>query len=323
MKKYFLTLFIAVILFTGCSDTIKNDNDKKIVAFISLSSVDDNTFSGFKERMNDLGWKENGNISYIIAGAAKNVKFLPDKVKSAIDKKPDLILVSSTPATQEVKKQNTKGIPVVFCPVNDPSGTGIVENTNKPEGFITGVRLPSGDEKRTEWLYRLKPDIKNILVPYTPNDNSSRKSRTDIKKIAKELNLNIIEIPLKNADNIDQYLKNIPKNIDAVILPRDSLVESMIEKFVNYSFQKKLPLSVPSYQQVQKGGLYTFGFIHKELGKDAANIADKILKGVKVTDLPVKFGSAFLVLNETTADKIGIKFDKDTISSAKLVIKQH
>jgi putative tryptophan/tyrosine transport system substrate-binding protein len=318
MKRCFLVLvvFSMVLFFTGCGE----DNNKiKTVAFISLSNVDNNTFNGFKSKMKEMGWNENENIKYVVAGAALNVKNLPNKVSSIIKQKPDMILVSSTPATQEVKKQNID-IPVVFCPVNDPVGAKIVQNTNKPEGMITGVRLPVGDHKRTEWLYQIVPNIKNVLVPYTLKYQSSIKSLKDMEEIAKELGFSIISKPFDNVSGIDQFLKSLPKNIDAIMLPRDSIIESHIDKFVAYTLKRKIPLSAPSYQQVEKGALYTYGFIHTELGKDAAGIADKILKGVKVTDLPVKFGNAYLVLNKTTAKKIGIILNDDMLSKAKLVL---
>lgn len=317
--KLFQIISLMLLLLLGFSGCEKKQ-EIKTVSFISLSNVDDNTFSGFKERMKEFGWEEHVNIQYSVAGAAQKVEFLPKKVSDALSKNPDLILVASTPATQEVKKQNSS-IPTVFCPVSDPIGANIMKNTNQPQGVITGVRLPVGDQKRTEWLYQIVPNLKSVFVPYTPDYQASAVSRNDMKQIAKELDFNIIEKPLVKIEQINQFLNAIPKDIDAIILPRDSLIESMIEHFVNYSLEHKIPLSVPSYQQVQKGALYTFGFIHKELGKDAAAIADKILRGVHVSDLPVKYGNAYLVLNETTAKKIGITFSLDTISNAKLIIK--
>ena len=319
MNKTIVTLLIILftLLLSGCSEKEQNT---KTVAFISLSNVDDNTFNGFKIKMKELGWSEDDNIEFIIAGAAKSVDKLPEKVTNILKKTPDLVLVSSTPATIEVKKQ-IKEIPVVFCPVNDPIAAGIVKNSNQPEANITGVRLPVGDFKRAEWLYQIAPNIKKVFVPFTPNDKSSSSSRDDIRLIANEIGFKIIEKPLVDSKNIEQFIANIPEGIDAIILPRDSIIESAVEKFVAYSLEKKLPLSVPSYQQVKKGALYTFGFIHKELGKDAAMIADKVLKGIKVNDLPVKFGKAYLVVNETTAKKIGIELSGDVLNNAKLIIK--
>lgn len=318
MKKKTLNyLFIIVtILFTGCDE----DKNIKTIAFVSLSDVDDNTFAGFKIKMEELGWIENDNIKYTMAGAAKDVAYLPNKVKNIIAQNPDMILVSSTPATQEVKKQN-KNIPVVFCPVNDPIGANIVQKTNKPEGLITGIRLPASDYKRTEWLYQIAPNIKNVFVPFTPDDQSSKLSIDSMKSVAKELGFSLIIKPFVEAKNIDQFIQSIPTNIDAIILPRDSIIESQVSKFVEYSLNKKIPLSVPSYQQVQKGALFTYGFIHKELGKDAALMANKILKGVKTMDIPIKFGNAYLVINESTAKKIGIPLSNELVNNAKLIVK--
>ena len=319
MRSFFL-LIITVFFFLGCDHS---QNTTKTIAFISLSKVDNNTFIGFKNQMKEMGWEEKININYIITNPAQEVSNLPKIVQSVVDQKPDLILVSSTPATQEVKKQTqNKNIPVVFCPVSDPINANIVQNTKKPEANITGVRLPLSDIKRTEWLYKLVPTIKTIFLPYTPHDNSSELNIKEIKSVAKNLSLKVITKPLTNGNSIDQFMNTIPSNIDAIILPRDSLVESQIDKFAKYAIKHKLPLSVPSYQQVQKGALYTFGFIHHELGKDAAKIADKILRGVKVTDLPIKFGNSYLVINEDTANKIGIQLTDDVRRNAKLIIKE-
>lgn len=315
-----LLMFILVLFFMS-DETKKEDNIKKI-AFVSLSHVDDNTFKGFKLQMKKYGWDENKNINYIVPGAAIKAENLNSIINSVIQKKPNLILVSSTPATQEVKRLTIgKNIPVVFCPVNDPVGSQIVSNPKMPEGDITGIRLPVGDIKRFEWLHAIAPSVKTVLVPYTPNDDSSIASRDNIIKIANQLKIKIIQEPFSENISIDQFFSKIPKSIEAIFLPRDSRMEVKIDSFVNYAIKNKLPLSAPSYQQVQKGALFTFGFIHTELGIEAAKMVDKILKGVKPADLPIKSGNAYLVINEKTAKKIGIKIPANAIRNAKLIIK--
>ncbi|MEA3227734.1 MAG: ABC transporter substrate-binding protein [Campylobacterota bacterium] len=319
-------IFIFIIIVIGIFFLVL-DNDsgemqtKKRVAFVSLSYVDDNTFNGFKAQMKKYGWDENENIEYIVLGAAVKAENLYDIVNSVIKKNPDLILVASTPATQEVKRQTTnKDIPIVFCPVNDPVGANIVVNPHMPEGDITGIRLPIGDIKRFEWLHTIVPSVKTVLVPYTPDDDASIVSRKNIKKIAKLVDIKIIEKPLDEDMSLEQFISTIPE-IEAVFLPRDSRIEVRIEDFVKFALERKLPLSVPSYQQVERGGLFTFGFIHTELGADAAKMVDKILQGVKPADLPIKFGTAYLVLNEKTAQTIGVRFPKSAIRNAKMIIK--
>lgn len=320
---YFL-IGIGLILLSGFyffGNTSKT-NPIKTVAFISISEVDDKTFEGFKNKMTTLGWIENKNIQYFIQHPAKNIQNLAPLIKNAINLNPDMILSASTPATQELKKQlKDKTIPVVFCPVNDPVSANIVKNPNAPEGTITGVRLPFGDAKRFEWLYVIKPNIKNILVPFTKDDAGSIVSRADIYKVAKFLKANLIEIPIEENEPVFDFIKSIQQPFDAIFIPRDSRVEVKIDDFVNYAVKHKLPLSAPSYQQVEKGALFTYGFIHSKLGEDAAIMSDKILKGVKPTDIPVKFGEAYLVINEKTASKIGISFPDDVIINSHQILK--
>ena len=322
-RNFFIILALVITLVITISLT-KSKDEVKIykVAFVSLSKVDDNTFNGFKTKMESYGWKEGVNIEYIVPGAAKVSEKLKPIVKSVIEKKPDLILVSSTPATQEVKRA-VKGlnIPVVFCPVNDPVSSNIVINQNAPEGNITGIRLPTGDTKRFEWLYTISPNIKNVLIPYSKNDGSSIASRDAIRDIAKSLNINLIEKAFLETMTIEQFFEQCPKCSDAIFLPRDSRIEARIKNFVKYSIDNKLPLSVPSYQQVQEGALFTYGFIHEQLGKQAARMADRILRGVNPEDLPVKYGNAYLVINKKTAKQINISFSDSVIRNAKLIIE--
>ena len=325
-RNIYIIVALIVTLFTIVyfSSNGGSSNESKIhkVAFVSLSVVDDNTFNGFKKKMKSYGWEEDKNIQYIVPGAANIVENLPSIVKSVINKKPDLILVSSTPATQEVKRAvEGLNIPVVFCPVNDPVSSKILLNQNAPKGNITGIRLPTGDSKRFEWLHTISPNIKKVLIPYSKNDGSSITSRDAVREVAKSLNITLIEKAFLENMTVKQLFEECTKCSYAIFLPRDSRIEARIEDFVKYSIENKLPLSAPSYQQVQKGALFTYGFIHEELGKQSARMADRILRGVKPEDLPVKYGNVYLVINKKTANKINISFSETVIRNAKLIIE--
>jgi putative ABC transport system substrate-binding protein len=315
-------ILLSIVLLTKTVLDSGDLEEKKSIAFIQLSQVDDKTFEGFKTQMELLGWSDK-KVQYIVPGAAQKVKNLPGIVEKVLEKKPDLIFVSSTPATQAVKKAiEGRNIPVVFCPVNDPVKSNIVKNQNMPEGSITGVRLPTADGKRLEWIKYIVPDVKNILVPYSANDLSALKSLESISAVSKELDINLIKIPLKPDDKLSEIFSSVKSSVDAIYLPRDSQIEVRIDQFVHYADSRKIPLCTPSYQQVEKGALFTYGFIHRELGKDAAKMADLILKGVNPSDLPIKFGESYLVINKKTAQKIGLELSKEVLNRAHMVIEK-
>ena len=70
---------------------------------------------------------------------------------------------------------------------------------------------------------------------------------------------------------------------------------------------------------VKDGGFLSVGIDYKELGKETAKIVDKVLKGNKVENIPVKVFKTNLkvYVNTTTKDKLGIKLPESITSDSK------
>lgn len=100
----------------------------KVIAIVQLTDVDNPTVAGFQEAMTGLGYREGQEVVYLNSGAVGRSDRLEDVIHSHLLKQPDLIFVSSTPATQAVKRltEARQQPPVVFAPVNDPLRAGIV-----------------------------------------------------------------------------------------------------------------------------------------------------------------------------------------------------
>jgi len=324
MKKNtsFLTAFVIVTaIFAVLFYRQLSHKEVYTVGVVSLTKVDKETFRGFKEAMETYGFVENRNIAYLNEGPAESIAKLDTIVQRQLTSDVDLFFVSSTPGTQAVKKA-TEGsdIPILFCPVNDPVASGIVKSLKYPGGHITGIKLPSGDRQRLQWLRKIVPGVKTILVPYTPGDKSSEFSRFQAAEAAKAFDIRLIEEPVKSETALHEVLERNGASIDAIFLPRDSSIESFIGEFVAYSDRHKLPLSAPSLQQVEQGALFTYGFIHYEMGRQAARLAQRILNGESPAALPVQTAKSYLVINIKTAKKIGLKIPDAILVEADRLI---
>lgn len=297
----------------------------RIISIVQLTSVDDATVAGFREAMAGLGYREGVDVVYLGAGAVGSVEALDSAISKHLEKKPDLIFVSSTPAALAVKRltDGRKKPPVVFAPVNDPLSAGIVADLRHPGGHITGIRLPMGDGLRLKWLVRIVPGVERIYMPYSADDKSALTSLQQASAAAEALGVTLLprRVIDSNAKGIAEAVAAIPDQADAIFLPRDSRIEAKIATFVAAAERRRLPLSAPSFTQTQAGALFSFGFVHRDIGRQAARLADQIFKGQAPGDLPVEMAENQLAINLTAAGRIGIAIPDDIVRQADYVIR--
>jgi len=324
MRKTLLYLLPAAVLLLGaCLFFCKNDGEKQsyTVGVISLTHVDQKTFEGFKKEMERYGFTEGANIRYLNDGPARSIKNLDAMIEKQLKAGVDLLFVSSTPATLAVQHATfNTAVPVVFCPVNDPVASGIVASLEYPGGTVTGVKLPLGEKERFDWLLALSPGIKTVLIPYTPGDKSSEFSRAEAFIAAQAKEVGLIEEPVTDKAGLLALLERRKKEIGAIFLPRDSSMESHIETLVAFADENRLPLAAPGCQQVEQGALFAYGFIHSEMGKQAAGIVFRIFNGTPPASIPVESARNYLIINLDTAKKIGLKIPEALLAGADRLI---
>lgn len=293
------------------------------IALVQLTAVDRQTVAGFKAGMAEAGYREGRDVVYLDPGPVGRIEALEAVVHDLLQRQPDLFMVSSTPATQAVRRLTaSKNIPVVFAPVNDPLGAGIVADLKHPGGWITGVRLPIGDDLRLQWLSEIAPGTRRVFVPYTPEDKSALTSLESIARVAPRLGLTLLPRPVRGEAGVLAALADLPADVDAVFLPRDSSVESHVDLFVAFARPRRLPVCAPSLIQVEAGALFSYGFVHGDIGRQAARLARQIFTGVKPGDLPVEMAESVLSLNLVTAREIGIAIPDTILLQAERVVRE-
>jgi putative ABC transport system substrate-binding protein len=293
------------------------------IGVINLSPRLEPILEGFKARMAELGYQEGRNITYIYQGPASSIAELDSIAHGLVAARVDLILALSTPATQAIQRATAgTSLPVVFAPVTDPVVAGIVADLRRPGANITGVALGGDSEaRRLEWLLKLAPHAQRIYVPYNSDDASARSSLAAIRVAAPKLSVELQPREARNAAEITAAITAIPTDAQAVFLLQDSLVAARTDDFVKATIARRLPLSAPTDEQVQRGALVAFSANLSVLGAQTARLADDIFRGGQPADMPIETAEFFLTINLRTAEAIGLDISDGYIRQADHIVR--
>ncbi|MBU4262672.1 MAG: ABC transporter substrate-binding protein [Proteobacteria bacterium] len=297
-------------------------NHLPVIAVLLYSKHFPRALEGFKAGLREKGYIEGENISYLFNGPTEKIEALDAAMDRLLAGQPDLIFAVTTPAACAARRATrANNIPVVFAPVNDPIAAGLTQSIKHPGENITGVMVADSEGKRLQWTTEIAPYIQTVLLPYNPNDKSSMKSLQNVRAAGAVLGLKIIAEEVRNNKDIRALINHCPEGIDSIFLPCDALIESRIDDFVALSLAKKIILSVTRREMLEKGALFNYGFDSFKLGKQAARLADQILKGTKPEDLPIEIAEEYFDLNLKTADAIGLPISEYILRLAHLLIR--
>jgi putative ABC transport system substrate-binding protein len=94
-------------------------------------------FAVFVQELARLGWANGTNIRIEQRWTNADIERARQFAEELVQLRPDVILVSTTPATAALQ-QETRTIPIVFAAVADPVGSGFVAGLRQPGGNLTG-----------------------------------------------------------------------------------------------------------------------------------------------------------------------------------------
>jgi putative tryptophan/tyrosine transport system substrate-binding protein len=209
----------------------------------------------------------------------------------------------------------------------DPVGNGFVASLARPGGNITGLSTLSPElaGKRLELLKEIIPKLSRLAVFGTSNSASNAHELKEVEGAAGLLGLKLQYFDVLALKDIEPAFRAAAKGrADAVLWLVSGGVVTVVQAQTAVRNSKNLlPTIYPSQNQVEAGGLMSYGVNLVDLARRAAYFVDKILKGAKPAELPVEQPTKFeLVINLKTANQIDLSIPQWTLMKADKVIKE-
>ena len=265
----------------------------RIGVFTAGAPLMSKTWSIFIDGLKELGWTEGKNIAFEPRYAENNLARLPELAAELVRLNVDVILAFGTLAPLAAKRASAT-IPVVMANAGDPLGSGLVVSLARPGGNVTGMSLMAPDlgGKRLELLKEILPRLSRAAVIWNAANPYSALVFEETRGAAKTLAIELQSLEVRGPGDVEWCAEN------------------------------RLPAMYGLREYADAGGLVTYGASLEDLYRRTVGYVDKILRGVKPTDLPVQQPTKFeLIINLKTAKAHGLELPPALLARADEVIE--
>ena len=192
-------------------------------------------------------------------------------------------------------------------------------------GNVTGLmQLGAGlAAKRLELVKEVVPNLTRLAFLWNPANPDQRSHFNEAQAGARALGVALQSVEVRSGGELERafgaMLRDRP---GALLMTGDPVHQLSIDWIIAFAARHRLPVMYQLKENVERGGLMSYGAIRTDLVRRAASYVDKILKGARAGDLPVEQPTTFeLVINLKTAKALGLAIPPSVLPRADRVIE--
>jgi putative ABC transport system substrate-binding protein len=284
------------------------------------------SLEAFRRGLHEHGWLEGQNITVEYRSAEGQVERLADLAAEFVRLKVDLIVTSGTQAIQAAKHATTT-IPIVMAASSDAVGTGLVTSLSLPGGNITGLSSlnPDLSGKRLELLKEAVSGLSRVAILWRGDGGhlAAMLAMQETEAAGRVLGLQLQSLEVRSPNDFEQvFVAATSEGAQALIILASAFFAAERKRIVDLVTKYRLPSMFSVREDVEAGGLMSYGSSVRDSWRHAATYVDKILNGAKPADLPVEQPTKFeLVINLKTAQALGLTIPPIVLFQADEVLR--
>ena len=277
----------------------------------------------FLQRLRELGWIEGRTVAIEYRWADGRLERSAEIVAELVRLKVDVIVTHSAEPVLAAKRA-TAVIPIIFPVLGDPVGSGVVASLTRPDGNATGSSLQATDvaAKRVEILRELLPGFRRLGIVANIGAPAAVLEIREVQTAASTIGLATTTFEIRQTNDIATAIDTLKDRVEALYVVSDPLVATNRNRLGILAVGAQLPTMHGARENVEAGGLVSYGPNFPALFRRGAEYVDKVLRGAKPADLPVEQPTKFdLVISLITAKALGLTIPPLLLARADEVIE--
>ncbi len=244
----------------------------------------------FRQGLGETGYVDGQNVMIESRLAEGQYDRLASLAAELLDRKVAVIVASGGSEPAKVAKAATSVIPIVLVSGADPVRAGIVTSFNRPEGNITGVSLLGSalEAKRLALLHEMVPGVSPLGVLLNPKYPDFDLELHEVQDAAKMIKRQIIVARASTATEVEAAFTMVSQQAaSALLVAEDPFFNTQRDRLVALAAHFRLPAIYYERVYAELGGLFSYGTNFAESFHQAGVYVGKLLKGAKISDLPI------------------------------------
>jgi len=282
--------------------------------------------AAFRKGLNETGYVEGQNVTVEYHWLEGQYDRLPSLIAQLVRRRVAVIATRAFTAGAQAAKAATTTIPIVFGVAEDPVKLGLVASLARPGGNATGINVFTSEvvAKRLGLLHDLVPKAIRVAVLINPaNAPIAETMLREVPEAARAIGLQIQVLNASTSREIEAAFATLSRDrADALFVAPDGFFISRRVQFATLAARHGIPATYTTREEVEAGGLMSYGTDFLDSWHQVGIYTGKILKGTKPANLPVVQSSKFeLVINLPTARALGVEVPPTLLARADEVIE--
>ena len=289
---------------------------------MAIALPEDPVLPAIREGLREVGYVDGSNIRIERRAAQNQMDRLPTLARELVDLGAEVIVVGGE-ATARAARQASSTVPIIFISFDhDPVASGLIDSFSRPSGNVTGV-FARADElvgKRLELLKEALPNASRVAVFW---DAASARQLEAVEPSTRALGLELERIELSGSyDYAAAFSAARKQGAQAVYLLFSPKFTQERVRIASLALESRMPTMHQEEIMVKAGGLMSYGPSIAEMFGRSGYLIDRLLKGAKVSDLPVEQASKFrLVVNLKAAKTLGLTIPQSILLRVDEVVR--
>ncbi len=311
-----LMLVLALVVTSGCA---KETQYKIGLTQFATHPAADAGRQGFKDALKAAGFEEDKNVTYDYQNPEGDASTEQTIAQKFVNEKVDLIFSFGTRISQQcVKAAKGTNTPVVFCGITDPVAAGLVTSlSSHPNENVTGTSDMIEVKSSVDLILQIVPGVKKLGTIYNAGEVNSVVLVNQLKEACSPLGITVVERTVSTSADVKTASESLVGQVDAIWVGTDNTVVSGLEALIKVCEDNKIPFFPSDDPSIKRGGIACLGFDYYDIGYQTGEMAVKILKGTKASDIPAELGKKFsYTVNTKAAERYGVTIPQAILDKA-------